>query len=147
MFDHKAKIEQGRCIECGAHMQEGYRCNEMFHYPLAWEHNDPELYALHFWLVSCYIIQHPSIYTPEAYDHLIDLFKRAYDEEWDTEMILHKNREKLKEIPLVMNPVKEIQPPIERKEWSCTVADVYLGGEAMAIESIKHWRECVREEV
>jgi hypothetical protein len=147
MFDHKVRIEKGRCVECGAHMLDGYRCDEMFHYPLAWEHNDPELYALHFWLVSCYIIQHPSIYTQEAYDHLIDLFKRAYDEKWNTEMIVQQNREKLKEIPLVVNPVKEIEIPDVRKEWSSTIADIYLDGEEKAIESIKYWRDCVRKEM
>lgn len=51
MFDHKARIENGYCVECGAQLQEGYRYDEMFHYPLAWEHNDPKLYALHFWLL------------------------------------------------------------------------------------------------
>lgn len=70
----------------------------MFHDPLAWEHNNPELYALHFWLVSYYIIQHPSIFTQEAYRHLVDLFKNAYDEKWETKTIRQKNREKLKEI-------------------------------------------------
>lgn len=86
MFDHKARIENGYCVECGAQLQEGYRYDEMFHYPLAWEHNDPKLYALHFWLVACYVIQHPSMYTQEAYAHLIDLFKQAYDEEWKTKI-------------------------------------------------------------
>lgn len=119
----------------------------MFHFPLAWEHNDPELYDLHFWLVSCYLIQHSSIYTLEAYEHLVDLFKNAYDKQWPTSYILQQNRAKLKEISVVMNTVERDKRQFKLKEWSFTIADVYKGGEERAIENIKKWRDCVRKEL
>lgn len=51
---------------------------------------ESQLYALHFWLVSCYMIQHPSNFTKESYNLLVNLFKEVYDHEWPTEYILQK---------------------------------------------------------
>lgn len=99
----------------------------MFHFPLAWEHNDPELYDLHFWLVSCYLIQHPSIYTVEAYDHLVDLFKRADDKHWPTSYILQQNRAKLKGTSVVMNTV-------ERDKRQFKLNDMKQAGVPVAFE-------------
>ncbi|MFH7819646.1 DUF5946 family protein [Neobacillus thermocopriae] len=62
----------------------------MFHFHLFGSINDPELYAFHFWLFSCYMIQHPSNYTEEGYKLLVNLFTEAYDNEWPTDYILQK---------------------------------------------------------
>ncbi|GIO95637.1 hypothetical protein J14TS5_07230 [Paenibacillus lautus] len=67
MIDNRTVMESGSCIECGAKGIDGFSCYELFGFPLVWEHRDPALYALHFWLVSCYMLQHPSNYTEEGY--------------------------------------------------------------------------------
>jgi hypothetical protein len=59
MVDNNTVMKFGRCIECGTRETDGFSCYELFGFPLVWEHNDPKLYELHFWLVSCYMIQHP----------------------------------------------------------------------------------------
>ena len=56
MVDNNTVMKDGLCIECGAKVIDGYSCFEMFEAPLVWEHNDPKLYELHFWLASCYIL-------------------------------------------------------------------------------------------
>ncbi|WP_242069387.1 DUF5946 family protein [Paenibacillus dendritiformis] len=87
---HSTVMVSGRCAECGAQGIDGFSCDELFGFPLAWEHRDPQLYALHFWLVACYMIQHPSNFTEEGYRLLVRLFIDAYDNERDTAYILKK---------------------------------------------------------
>lgn len=147
MVDNNTTMEFGRCIECGAKEIDGFSCYELFCFPLAWEHNDPELYALHFWLVSCYMIQHPSNYTAEGYKHLIHLFTDAYDNDWDTAYILKKNRERVTHISKITNPLPNKERKCTPKLWSMTIEQIYLGGEKNAIENIIKWRETIRAEL
>lgn len=105
MVDNNTIMDLGKCIECGAKETDGFSCYEMFQFPLIWEHNDPELYALHFWLVSCYMIQHPSNYTEEGYKLMVSLFTEAYDNEWPAQYILRKNRDLNTKIDKITNPL------------------------------------------
>lgn len=144
MVDNNTVMEDGKCIECGANQTEGHSCYEMFQFPLIWEHNDHELYALHFWLVSCYMIQHPSNYTKDGYHLLINLFTKAYDGKWDTEYILLKNRELASQIKKITNPVPNKERERISEKWSMTIEDVFKSGETNAINSINKWTEHIR---
>lgn len=147
MVDNNTIMESGRCIECGAKETDGLSCYELFGFPLVWEHNDPKLYDLHFWLVSCYMIQHPSNYTVEGYKHMIDLFIDAYDNNWDIVYILKKNREIVKNIGKITNPMPNMERKRDLKSWSMTIEDIYLGGEKNAIENIIKWKEQIIKEL
>ncbi|MFS0724961.1 DUF5946 family protein [Paenibacillus sp. 1P07SE] len=133
-----------RCSECGAKEPGGLTCYDLFGYPLAWEHEDPALYALHFWLVSCYMIQHPSYYTEEGYRHMIQLFKDAYDHKWDTPYILRRNRELVGRIGKITSPIPDQDRVRKFRQWSMTIEDIYLGGEQHAIANIALWKDRVR---
>lgn len=147
MVDNRTVMESGRCMECGAAEINGFSCYELFGFPLVWEHNDPELYALHFWLVSCYMIQHPSNYTEEGYRHLARLFMDAYDHDWDTAYILKRNRELMKNVDKLTNPLPNKDRKRERAFWSMTIEDIYLGGEQHAIANIIRWKKQIRHEL
>ena len=147
MVDNNTVMESGRCIECGAKEIDGFSCYELFGFPLVWEHNDPKLYALHFWLVSCYMIQHPSNYTIEGYKSLVKLFTDAYDNNWDTAYILRRNREELKNLSKITNPLPSNERNRELRLWPMTIEDIYLGGEKNAIENIIKWKEKIRNEI
>ncbi|GIO31209.1 MULTISPECIES: DUF5946 family protein [Paenibacillus] len=147
MVDNDTIMENGRCIECGAMETDGLSCHEMFHFPLVWEHNDPELYALHFWLVSCYMIQHPSNYTEEGYKLQVKLFTDAYDHQWGTDYILRKNRELVAKAGKITNPLPNRQRKRSFKPWSMTIEDLYRGGEENAIGGIQKWRDAVRADI
>lgn len=147
MVDNNTVMESGRCIECGARETDGLSCYEMFGFPLVWEHNDPKLYALHFWLVSCYMIQHPSNYTEEGYKYMVKLFTEAYDNNWDTAYILRKNRELVKNIDRVASHIPNKERVRTLREWPMTIEDIYLGGEEKAIENIIKWKEKIRHEL
>lgn len=147
MVDNNTVMESGRCIECGSKETDGFSCYELFQLPLVWEHNNPKLYELHFWLVSCYMIQHPSNFTEEGYKHLINLFIDAYDNNWDTPYILKKNREIVKTMSKITNPVPSNERKRKLKHWSMTIEEIYLGGEQNAIMNINIWKDVIRSEL
>ena len=147
MVDNNTVMKSGRCIECGAKETHGFSCHELFGFPLVWEHNDPKLYELHFWLVSCYMIQHPSNFTEEGYTNLVNLFINAFDNDWDTPYILKKNREIVKSLSKITNPLPSIARKRELRLWPMTIEDIYLGREQNAIVNINKWKEQIRNEL
>ncbi|MCC3373726.1 DUF5946 family protein [Cohnella sp. REN36] len=147
MADMITIMESGKCMECGAKEIDGLSCFELFGYPLVWEHQAPELYALHFWLVSCYMIQHPSHYTQEGYRLLVQLFTEAYDHGWNNSEIQKRNREVVGQIGKIANPLASKDRNRSLKYWSMTIEDLYLGGEEHAIANLLKWRDRIRSEI
>ncbi|HAS72696.1 MAG TPA: hypothetical protein DCS67_00960 [Clostridiales bacterium UBA8960] len=147
MVDNHTVMVDGFCAECGCREIDGHSCFGQFEFPLAWEHNDPALYALHFWLVTCYMIQHPSNYTEEGYAQMIRIFVDAYDNAWDTPHILKVNRERVKLIGKISNPTPSAHRSRKSRKWSMTINDIYLGGEENAIEGLLRWKDTIRREL
>ncbi|MFF3926184.1 DUF5946 family protein [Paenibacillus lactis] len=147
MVDQTTIMKSGRCIECGALELDQYSCYEQFGFPLAWEQQNPELYALHFWLVSCYMIQHPSNFTDAGYELLVGLFRDAYDHDWDTATILGENRRRILNVGKIANPLPHEERSRTLKSWTGTINDIYIGGEARAIDNIQKWRDVIRREL
>lgn len=145
-----AIMKDGFCIECGAKEEDGLSCSEQFGYLLAWEQNDPNLYALHFWTVSNYMLQHKSHFTKEGYELTKELFCDAYEYNWETPFILKKSRElistKYKDIKII-NPIPFLERERILKQWTITVSDVYSGGEKNAIENVLKWRISLRNQL
>jgi hypothetical protein len=137
-------MKMGRCVECGAKEINGFSCHEQFTFPLVWEHNDPALYALHFWLVSCYMIQHPSNFTEEGHRYLVILFTEAYDNNWETAYILKRNRELVSKIDKITNRIPNKDRKRTFKFWPITINDIYSGGEKHAIKNINRWKYQMR---
>jgi hypothetical protein len=141
-------MESGYCVECGAAEQDGLSCSEQFGYLLVWEHNDSNLYALHFWSVSNYMLQHPSHFTKEGYDLTKRLFCDAYDYNWETSYILKKNREVTTNKNFkIVNQTPFVERVRVLRKWTMTVSDVYAAGEKDAIQNVKKWRDCIRTEL
>jgi hypothetical protein len=55
------------CPACGADQSDGKTCEDHFHQMLFWENEYPQ-YTLevHNFLVTCYYVQHPHLYSPEG---------------------------------------------------------------------------------
>ena len=147
MLDNNTVMVNGYCAECGCKTTDGYLCYEQFGFPLAWEHNDPELYALHFWLVACYMIQHPSNYTKEGYNQILNLFIDAYDNKWAPSYILKINRERIKSIDKITSSEPNSMRKRVLRNWTMTIQDIYLGGEENAIDRINDWKDAVRKDL
>lgn len=58
------------CPECGAPRVEGLTCWEQLGMEIAWEADDPELLAEHFFTVATYNLQHPAQFTDDAIEGL-----------------------------------------------------------------------------
>ncbi|MFY8331068.1 DUF5946 family protein [Vagococcus carniphilus] len=147
MVHYQTIMIDGVCAECGAKEIDNLSCHELFNFPLAWEHNDPNLYALHFWLVSCYMIQHPSSFTEEGYLGLLNLFTEAYDHSWDTPYILRKNRDLVKTIKKIKTSLPSEERQRIKRNFSITIEDIYSGGEKNAIQNVLLWKKEVRSAI
>lgn len=93
------------------------------------------------------MIQHPSDYTDEGYKSSVSLFIEAYDNNWPTPYILKKNRETVKSIEKITNPIPSNERKRESVKWSMTIEDIYLGGEKNALANICKWRAAVRNDL
>lgn len=147
MVDNSTVMVDGICVECSCKENDGYSCFEQFGFPLVWEHNDENLYAQHFWLVTCYMIQHPSNYTDEGYEQMVQLFIDAYDNKWETSYILKTNRERIKSVDKITSPIVSESRKRILFDWSMTIQDVYLNGEENAIVTINQWKEAIRKDL
>lgn len=59
--------EADRCPECGAVLEAGQTCDDLFGTVLAWEQQGaPEKYAYHHVLVMSWELQHPSRFSDEV---------------------------------------------------------------------------------
>jgi|HigsolmetaAR203D_1030402.scaffolds.fasta_scaffold00226_20 hypothetical protein len=139
-------MENGICTECGAKEADGLSCRDQFGNLLAWEQYNSELRDLHFWNVSCYMLQHPSNFTKEGYELTKKLFCDAYDHNWGTSYILKKNREMTTNKTFkIVNPVPFAERVRVLTTWDLTVHDVYAAGEKNAVENVLRWRKVIRE--
>ena len=71
----------------------------------------------------------------------------AYDNNWDTPYILEKNREIVKSVGKITNPIPSQERQRELRLWPMTIEDIYLGGEKNAIQNINKWKEKIRNEL
>lgn len=140
-------MKDGFCAECGAKEEDGLSCAEQFGILLSWEQDNPGLYALHFWTVSCYMLQHPSHFTEDGYALTRKLFCDAYDLNWETSYILKKNREATTNKTFkITNPVPAAERVRTLTKWDMTVSDVYHAGKDDAIEHVLRWKKAVRDQ-
>lgn len=147
MVDNNTIMMNGICTECGALENDGLSCYEQFGYPLVWEQSDLQLYKLHFWLVSCYMLQHPSNFSEAGYTYLIELFIEAYDNNLSISDILKRNTELLVGTSKISNPISNDKRLRNLIKWSMTIEDIYLGGEINAIENLNKWKKIMRDEL
>lgn len=70
------------------------------------------------------MIQHPSNYTEEGFLQLVNTFVNAYDNNWDMQYSLKKNREIIKPIGKITNPVPSKERKRSLKHWSMTIKDI-----------------------
>jgi hypothetical protein len=65
-----------KCPACGADWSDGKTCEDHFHQMLFWENEYPDYTLMvHHFLVACYHIQHPHLYSPEGLAFSINLLR------------------------------------------------------------------------
>lgn len=134
------------CPECGAPKIEGLDCWNQLCLILAWESNDPELWALHFVIVAAYNLQHPAKFTEEAYAELQEVFIDYLENRIGIPEIRQRVSKSSNGKKRVEKPEAERIPVLRR--WDQTI-DSVCGPNTPegAAQRVKNWVESIRKEL
>jgi len=134
------------CPECGAQKVEGLDCWNQLCLILAWESNDPALWALHFVIVAAYNLQHPAKFTDEAYLQLRQVFIDYLENCIGIPEIRQRVSKSSDGQKRVEKPAAERIPILRR--WNQTI-DSVCGSNTPegAAQRVKNWAESIRKEL
>lgn len=131
------------CPECGAPTVDGMTCWEQLGGIGAWEFQDPELMAKHFFTVASYNLQHPAQFTEEALAGLRASFIERLDNDMAVAEIRRRAAAAYAGKKRVKRPESERRPVLRR--WEMTIADVYLPNQPQgAAERVRRWAAAIR---
>ena len=134
------------CPECGGKRVLGMTCWEQLGALLAWEWDDPELYAEHFLTVAAYNLQHPAQFTDEAVERLRAIFIRHVDEQVPASVLRQAVARDFAGSKRVLKERAESKTCGQR--WRMTIADVYLPDRPQgAAERVPRWAGSIRYEL
>jgi hypothetical protein len=134
------------CPECGTVWQNGVTCTDHFHQALFWENEYPQ-YTLqvHNYLVLCYHLQHPSLYSremlPEALKLLDDFLGGA-----TTEYVRKRDRDlrdsgkRTWKITGTPESHGEYQHPVR---WTMTIADITADSVENYEHNVRLWAQSI----
>jgi hypothetical protein len=133
------------CPECGADWSDGQTCIDHFHLMGFWE-LDHRLYDVHHLMVTCYYLQHPSLYSPEGLLHAKHLLVQFVEVGISPQQMRKKigqavdsgNRSyKIKATP---DSQGVYDHPIQ---WAMTAADVTAAGMEHYYAQVRAWADSV----
>lgn len=134
------------CPECGASKVNGIDCWEQFGAVLAWEADDPELFAEHFKTVASYNLQHPSQFT----DRVLSELRAIFVEHLDNRMPIMEIRKRIGKVSKGKNRVlkdKSERHPVKHY-WKMTISDVYsYNNQENAAQRVRAWAAVIRQEL
>lgn len=134
-----------RCNECGVEWSGGQTCTGHFHTLLGWE-LEHQLYEVHYLLVLCYHLQHPSLYSPEGLSRARQMLIEFLEEGLTPSAMLRRiSREvdsgvRSYKIKGMAHSHGDYQHPVE---WTMTVADVAAGGPHRYYGNVRRWADSI----
>ncbi|HEX3047655.1 MAG TPA: DUF5946 family protein [Bacillota bacterium] len=134
------------CPECGAPQVSGLSCFEMLGAIIAWEWQDPELLAEHFFTVASYNLQHPAQFTEETLSGLRSVFIERLDHNLPIAEIRRRVSQAAEGKTRVRKPESERTPIL--RPWPMTIADVYKSDHPQgAAGRVRAWAAAIRKEL
>lgn len=134
------------CPECGGKRVLGMSCWEQLGALLAWEWDDPALYAEHFLTVAAYNLQHPAQFTDEAVERLRAIFINHLDEQVPASVLRQAVARDFAGSKRVLKEGSARKAVVQR--WRMTIADVYLPDRPEgAAERVRRWAGSIRDEL
>ena len=130
-----------RCPECGAAMRDGLSCREQYEAVLALEYENPVAFgAVHHLTVPAYSVQHPSGYTPEAIDWMLNLLEGFLEQGVSPGAMREQNRDSMDS---GQRSFKLTRPPAPPKlvEWPLTINSVYGVGLDVYAGRVRAWAQ------
>ncbi len=138
------------CLECGATWHEEQTCQDLFHQMLFWEWENeyPDYAEVHFLMVLCYNLQHPSLYSPDGLRAATHLLADFVERGVTPQEVRRQNRARVasgtRTWKITETPASHgsYDAPIP---WMLTAADVIAGGADNYCESVRTWARAVYE--
>jgi len=134
-------IEMKRCPECGADWSDGQTCTDHFHLMGFWE-LDYLLYDVHYLMVLCYHLQHPSLYSPQTLEDSKQMLAQ-FVEQGVTPQQMRKRIAKAVDSGVRTHKIKGTPEshgvyghPIE---WTMRAEDVTNGGMDNYYSNVREW--------
>ncbi len=136
-----------RCPECGAAWQDDQTCQDHFHQLLAWEAEYPsKTLAAHHFLVLCYYLQHPHLYSPQGLKEAKKLLAAFVEQgvmpdevRRRAEVDSSKRTWKITGTPTSYGAYAH---PIQ---WPITIVDVRAAGVDAYIDNVRAWARSMYE--
>jgi hypothetical protein len=138
------------CPECGARWHEEQTCQDLFHQMLFWEWENeyPDYAEVHFLMVLCYHLQHPSLYSPEGLRAATHLLADFVVHGVTPQEVRRQNRAR---VDSGARPWKITGTPTTHGsydtpvQWTFTAADVIAGGADNYSGNIRAWARATYE--
>lgn len=137
------------CPECATPWTDGITCQDHFHQMLFWEAEDmPTRGVVHHYMVMCYHIQHPSLYSPEALKWALLRLEEFLMGGLSTEDVRKQNRDLVdsgnRKWKVTGTPDwhGSFAHPIQ---WTMTAVDVVARGADQYVDSVRVWAKSVYE--
>lgn len=142
---------QSTCASCGAQLAEGETCETHFHQMLFWEAEYPAYGAeVHHYLVLCYHLQHPHLYSMEGLAYGKGLLVQFFVDGLSPQEVRKRSKEQVAggnrdwkvtarpdSIGVYTNPVT----------WTMTARDVVAGGVHHYVENTRAWAKAIYEDL
>lgn len=129
------------CPVCGA---PGDRCRDQFDAMLAREFTDPIAGSVHFYTVTCHMLQHDE-YSASARSAMISLLARALNGEMSvTEIRDHVQKASSQEKRAFRITRQPDDPPF-RRTWNAFITDVTAEDSSQYCEQVLVWARSVSE--
>jgi hypothetical protein len=136
------------CPECGAQHFNGTTCQDDFYQMLFWEAEDSRLGEVHYLMVLCYHLQHPSLYAPEGLTYALGLLTDFVERGLSPAQVHQRSRAALDsgtrkwKVTATASSKGAYDCPID---WTMTAADVVAAGMSNYCDSVRKWAASVHE--
>ncbi len=138
------------CPECGARWHDEQTCQDFFHQMLFWEWENqyPDYSEVHFLMVLCYHLQHPSLYSSEGLHGAMHLLADFVEHGVTPQEVRRQNSARVdsgkRSWNITRTPTSHgsYDAPVE---WTLTDADVIAGGADNYSKNIRAWARATYE--
>lgn len=134
-------MEAGLCPVCGA---PGDRCRDQFDAMLAREFTDPIAGSVHFYTVTCYMLQHDE-YSASARSAMIPLLAKALDGEMSVTEIRDQAQKVFSQEKRAFKIARQPDDPPYRRTWNAFITDVTAEDSYQYCEQVIAWSRSVSE--
>jgi hypothetical protein len=135
------------CDVCGASLEEGQHCRDLFYQMLYWENEESALGEVHHLMVLCYHLQHPEILSKEGLSAARDLLAAFLDTGLGPQQIRRRDSQRAasgnRKWTVTARPgdVGSYDSPVS---WPITVTDIVQEGKEQYIQSVRSWARSIQ---